>query len=195
VVVDVHHGRVGPLGEDRAFAALLLRQRRRVQIGDGSLWAPSPEDQLLLQAMQVASRRALRLSDLAWTIEVARDGRLAWPRVLSTAKSLGLISRLSCYLDYVGQVHRRVFNQPLLPTDVRGRLELGRWGQIAFRDGAYRFPAGLAMRRLWLDEMPSRVGTGDLAGAGRMLLLPVAAAAKRLRDLAGRPRPTEGSGA
>jgi len=195
VVVDVHHGRVGPLGEDRKFAALLLRQRRRVEIGTGSIWAPSPEDQLLVQAMQVANRRSLRLGDLAWTIGVARDGRLAWARVLSTAKALGLTSRLSCYLDYVSQVHRLVFGHPLLPADVRGRLELGRWGQITFREGAFRFPAGLAMRRVWLDEMPGRVGIGDLGGAGRMLLLPVAAAAQRLRSLGRRSRPVEGAGA
>ena len=51
------------------------------------------------------------------------------------------------------------------------------------------------MRRVWLDEMPGRVGIGDLGGAGRMLLLPVAAAAQRLRSLGRRSRPVEGAGA
>jgi hypothetical protein len=189
VVVDVHHGRLGPLGEERGLAALLLRQRRQVPATkDLTLWAPGPEDQLLLQAVQVCGRRALRLSDVYWTIATARDGRLEWRRLLTTAHALGLEARLSCYLDFVSQVHRDLFQRPLLPADVRSRLDLGAWGKIAFRGGTFRVPAARAIGRVCLEELRDRVGFGDWTGAGRLCLLPVAAAANRLRSL-GRPRP------
>jgi hypothetical protein len=187
VVVDVHHGRVGPLGEDRAFAALLLRQRRQTMVGDGLVWVPSPEDLLIVEAMQVYSRRTLRLGDIYWVITTAWDGRLDWQRVLGTARQLRLVPRLSCFLDYVGQVHAQLFERPLLPPEIRGKLELGMWGKVAFRRGAFRFPSARARGLVWLEELPGRVSRGDLAGAGRLCLWPVATAANRLRRIGRRP--------
>jgi hypothetical protein len=126
-----------------------------------------------------------------WTIAISRDARLDWTRVVSAAGSLGLLPRLSCYLDYVGQIHRQLFDRPLLPADVRSRLELGHWGRITFSDGAFRFPAARAIGRVCLEELRGRVGTGDWTGAGRVALLPVAAAANRIRHRGRGPRPAE----
>ena len=184
VTIAVHHGRVGRLGEHERYARRLLRRQRRVCLGDVSFTALCPEDALLLQVLdRLYGRPALKLRDVHWTITTVRANALDWDYLISAARSTGLIAGLSCYLEYVGQVHRQLFKRELLPADVRHRIAGGDWGQVAFTDGAFRFPAARVTGRLYFTEFWSDLATGDWEAASRLFFLPVVAAAAGYRRL------------
>jgi hypothetical protein len=183
--LEVHHGRLGRLGEHTRVGDLVLRRRRPGRVGPALLPLPSPEDQLLLQALwQSCGRRSLRLRDAHWTIAALRAQRPDWTALLATAETLGLIPGLSCHLDFVDQIHARLTGRPLLDGTIRERLGRRPWGRIAFRQGSFRFPTARVTGRLYLAQLRAEVAAGDWEAAGRLLLLPLIAVPAAWRRLA-----------
>ena len=183
-LLDVHVGRLGRLGEQTAFAEQLLRRRQHVTLGDVRCAVPAREDQLLLHALQqVHGRRMLRLSDVYWTIAAIRAGDLDWDAVLATARACDLVPGLSCHLSYVDQIHRRLFDAPLLPPALERRLAPGAWGSVRYRDGAYRFAAARVGGRLYLRQFGAALRARRWRAAGRHLLLPLVAVGAAWRTL------------
>jgi hypothetical protein len=175
--VDVHHGRLGQLGEHARFAALLLARRRRVELGTVSCFVPSPEDQLVQQALSYGlGLPAVRIGDAFWTVSAVRGGRLDWDTLLETAKAMGLLPALSCHLSGVEQLHMRLLGRPLLDAEIRGRLAQRRWGRIEFRRGRYRLTAARVRLGLFLRQLQAKIESNDWPAAGRLCLLPVIAA-------------------
>jgi len=180
--LDIHHGRLGRLGEHARSADLVLRRRRLERVGSVSLFTPSLEDRLLLQAVaQSGGRRELRLCDVYWTIATVRGGRVRWESLLPAAELTGLLPALSCHLDYVDQIYRRLFGRPLLEADVRAGLGRGAWGRVEYRRGGFRFPVVAATARLYLLQFRARLAAGDWAPAVRLCLFPMIAVAAGLR--------------
>ena len=176
--LEIHHGRLGVLGEHRELAALLLDRSRAVELEGIAVRMLAPEEQLLLQGLQrVHGRRSIRLSDLVATIRVVRDGGLEWDRIVATARRLGFLDETSCYLGYVEQVHREVFGRPLLPAEMAFALPLRGWGRIEFRAGAYRLPVARVHRRLYGAKLRAAAARGDWRRLSRLCLAPVVATA------------------
>ena len=176
-VVDVHHGRLGQLGEHARYAALLLSRRRRADFGAISCFIPSLEDQLVQQALSYgAGRPAVRLADAYWTISTVRGGRLDWELLLDTARATGLLPALSCHLSCVEQLQQRLLGRPLLEPEVRRRLVQHRWGRMEFRRGSFRLTAPRARAGLFFRQLQAELKSGDWAAVGRLCLLPVVAA-------------------
>jgi hypothetical protein len=175
-VLDVRHGRLGRLGEHARFADLVLRRRRPARIGPVRCQVPSPEDQLLLQALsQSCGRRSLRVRDAYWTIATLRATRPDWAALLATAETLGLVAGLSCHLAYVDQIHELLTGRRLVDADVRARLGPRPWGRVEFRQGSYRFPTARVTGRLYLAQLRAELAAGDWEGAARLCLLPLIA--------------------
>lgn len=176
--LDIHHGRVGRLGEHRELAARLVEHRRRVSVGGGGAewWVPAPEDALVLQGLdRIAGRSCFRIADVVSTINTVRAG-LDWDLVRRTADATGVLPTLACYLSYVSQIHREVLGHELaLPPLHSPRA--ARWGRADFRDGAFRFPAVRVGGELYARAFRSALTQRRWAGAGRLLLLPLVAAA------------------
>jgi len=190
--IDVHHGRLGRFGEHRRVAALLLRRRQTVVLGRAACSVPSLEDQMLLQALaQGAGRSRLSLGDVSWVIGTVRDARLDWNDVLAAAKAAGLLECLSCRLHYVDQIHRDVFDRPLLDRAIRARLPGKDWGLVEYRDGGFRFATTRVSGRLYLQQFRAEVAAGDWEAAGRLCLIPVAAVSAGLRRISGPHRRQE----
>ena len=186
----VHHGRLGRLGEHGRLASQLLRRKRRVRLAEVTWSAPSPEDALLIQALhRLYGRPVLKLRDAHWTLSTLRRQDLDWRYLVDAARRAGMLSGLSCFLDYAEQIHRQVLGSPLVPAEQRARLALGTWGRVEFRGGAYRFPAASVTSRLYFREFCSDVTTGNWGAAGRLCLLPVLAATAGYQRLA---QPTDG---
>jgi len=89
-LLEIHHGRLGNLGEHRSFLGTLIKNGKRVEIEGLQFQVPSPEDQLILQVLQrVYGCRYLRLSDIAHAISSIRRDALDWDYILENATLLG----------------------------------------------------------------------------------------------------------
>jgi hypothetical protein len=176
LVLDIHHGRVGQLGEHRELAARLIASRRRVTAADVAWWASAPEDALVLQGLdRVAGRRSFRLGDVVSTIRTVRAG-LDWDAVLRTARAVGGLPSLWCYLSYVAQISREALGRELALPPL-GMAAATRWGRAEFKGGLFRFPAVRVSGAVYASAFGAALAAGRWAGAGRLLLLPVLAAA------------------
>ena len=181
LVVDIHHGRVGPAGQHVAFARTLARHGQRQVIGGTELSVPAPEDQLVLQGMEkVAGRRSFHLCDVLQTIAIVRRPRLDWDRVLATARAHGAWDGLSCYLHYVDEAHARLVGRPLLPVELRPTLTLGGWGHATLREAGFRFPAVRVTGRLHGSQLGRSLGQAEWSTALRLSLWPFAVVGTRL---------------
>jgi thymidylate kinase len=174
-LLDVHHGRLGPAGEQTAFAEHLLRRSVRVRVGDTGVHRTTYlEDRLVLQGQErVYGRRTLRLSDLVFTIPLLRIPTLDWDYVLWTSQRTAALGGLSCYLAYVEQIHDRLFGAELLPPRIRTALRLSGWGRVTFRGGQFAFPAVTVGARLTLEKLACALRARSWHSAARVCLLPL----------------------
>jgi hypothetical protein len=182
--LEIHHGRMGSLGEHRGYLEVLVKYARRGTIDGTEFLVPRPEDQLVVQGMQkVYGRRRLKIADVIATIGSVRQDDLDWNYILTTAGRLGTSAGLGCYLGYVDQVHRALFGAALLPAGLGKVLALDGWGRVEFRDGYYRFPSVWVAGRLYLKKFCAAARAGDWTGAGRLCLLPLLGLTAVLRGL------------
>jgi hypothetical protein len=176
IVIDIWHGRLGSLGEHARFARLVLERARPVPVGVTTFVAPSSEDHLLLiAAQQMYTRPAFRLSDVYWTMAALRDQKINWDYLFATALSMGLVSAVGTYLQYVDGVYVRLFNRSLIDAHVTARFH-GFFQEAAAR-GSERFPNPRAAARLFLQHFRATLESGRWHSAARLSLLPVVAAA------------------
>jgi hypothetical protein len=190
VELDVHHGRLGECGEQRLLPRLLVERRRPFAIAGRDVWAPSPENALLLQGLQlVRGRLSFRLSEVLYTISVVMREPVDWDYVIDTARQIGALASLSCYLAYVTQIYQHVFPRHLLPEAVARRLRLDGWGRVEFTGGAFRFPLLRVGGRVYVSQLGADLRSGRWDSVGRLALLPVLAAAAGLQRLTRKPLP------
>jgi len=175
-LLDIHHGRLGVLGEYTALPAVLVKNRQPARVDGLRGFVPSLEDQIMLQGLErVCGRRSLRLADVVFTVATLRLA-LDWDYILGTTRELGGLHALSCYLSYVDQAYQRCFGSALLPPELRQELILDGWGRVEFGSVRLQFPAVRANARIYLHEFDAMIASRNWAGAGRLLLLPLVAA-------------------
>ncbi|HEV2750078.1 MAG TPA: nucleotidyltransferase family protein [Gemmatimonadales bacterium] len=190
VPLDIHHGRLGLVGEQGTYPAGLIHRRRRQVVAGEERFAPAPEDQLILQGMsRLAGRRSFSIADAAATATIVRGQRLEWEYLASVARQTGVLPGLSCYLSYVDQIFHSLYRRHLVPAAARHILTLDGWGAVAFRQGRYRFAALRVRSRLYWRQLATAAVAGQWRVASRLCLAPAMAAACSL-GLVGR-EPTE----
>lgn len=175
-LLDVQRGRLGRMGEDAAFAGMMLAGSHRQVLNGTEIRVPSPEHQLILQGMQrIFGRADVRLSDLVYTITSLRRDALDWGQILETARQLRVVEGLTCYLSYVEQVHDQVLDGPLLTPALSATVHLPRWGRLEFRQGSYRFPVVRVNGALYFARLVAEVRGHNWSSAGRLCLAPAVA--------------------
>lgn len=178
LALDIHHGRLGLVGEQGTYPAGLIHRRRRQVVAGEERFAPAPEDQLILQGMsRVAGRRSFSIADAAATAAIVRGQRLDWEYLASVARHMGVLPGLSCYLSYVDQIFWSLYGRHLLPPAARQILTLDGWGAVAFRQGRYRFPALRVRNRLYWRQLATAAVAGQWRVASRLCLAPAMVAA------------------
>jgi hypothetical protein len=182
--LEVHHGRMGNLGEHSFYVGTLITNARHADIEGTDFLVPSSEDQVVIQGMdKVYGRRYLRLSDIVSTVSIVRWDRLDWGYIIQTAKRLCTLPGLCCYLSYMNQIHGDLFGSDLFSPPRREALDLNGWGRLWFRGGFYRFPTvGVAVRVYWKKFWAALVSR-DWQSAARLCLLPPVAAGAVWRRL------------
>ena len=188
--VELHHGRLGLLGEYAAYPAQLVRRRQPLEVDGVRTWVPSPEDQLLVQALQrIYVHLSLRFSEVLSAATALRSAALDWDYLAATARAIGILDGLACYVGYVQEIHRRSAGARLEAPAVRV-LAAPRWaGSPRFRGDAYRFPVARVLGRVYGAKLLADVKTRNWRGVGRLgLLLPLAVVvgARNLARLAAR---------
>jgi hypothetical protein len=183
-LLDIHHGRLGMLGEHKLYVSQIIRNAKRVTIEGDDFLTPSAEDQLILQALQkVVQRSYLRLSDVLTTIRLISEERLDWNYVLNTVKDLNILYGLSCYLNFVNHIHRETFKENLLRPFLTRSLISKNSGLIEFKDGLYRFPRVKVGTRGYANKFCSALLSENWSVASRLSLLPVLALSTMVRKL------------
>jgi hypothetical protein len=183
-VLDIHHGRMGLLGEYGSHVNLLIRNGERMRVEGAEFLAPSAEDVLVVQGMQRVSRHShIRLCDIVSTVKLLRRDRLDWNYVTRVSAQLGTEYGLRCYLSYVEQIHRSAFGRELLAPGLARELKLGAGGRVEFREGFYRFSRVRVAGRVYLDTVRAAVRTGNWDAASRLCMMPLATAAAAFKRL------------
>ncbi len=159
--VEIHHGRLGSMGEHTVFPKFLLQNRRVVEIRGVKLWVPSQEDQFIIQVLQrVYGRFYLRISELVYAVNAILMGSFDWDYIIQTTKSIGIFDGLRFYLNCVKLIYQNVMKKSL-PLN-KSRLSLPEMPvKIKFSDFYYRLPLqtvarSLYMKKLFLDIKASR---------------------------------------
>jgi hypothetical protein len=173
LALDVHHGRLGVVGEHAAYPADLIRRRQRRGLAQDDWFVPAPEDQLILQGMsRVAGRRSFSLGDATATIRVIRGQPLDWGFLVRVAHHMGVLPGLCCYLSYVDAIYGALYGHHLLPPEARQALTIDGWGSVAFREGRYRFPSLRVRNRLYWRQLAAVASAGEWRVASRLCLVP-----------------------
>ncbi|MFN2491857.1 MAG: nucleotidyltransferase family protein [Pyrinomonadaceae bacterium] len=175
-LLEIHHGRVGMLGEHGSYISQVIENGSHVRVDGNEFLIPSPEDQLVLQGLQrPVARSYLRLSDVVTTIGLFRANTLDWNYILKTVTNLNTLYGLSCYLSFVEKIHRETFKRNLLPDHVVSALALKRTSTIDFKEGFYRFQRIKVGGRGYVIKFWSAVLSENWAVASRLSLLPLVA--------------------
>jgi hypothetical protein len=173
-LLDIHHGRLGMLGEHKLYIGRIIENSVRVTVDYDDFLVPSLEDQLLLQALQrVVQRSYLRLSDVVATVKLLRRHDLDWNYILNCAKGLNIYYGLGCYLGFVEHIHRDVFGKRIVPKTLRNAMILRKSTSIEFKNGFYRFPRLVVGGRDYASKFCSAMLSENWSVASRMSLLPV----------------------
>lgn len=173
--LEIHHGRVGMLGEHKFYINQVIEKGQWVRLEGGDFLMASPEDQLILQGLQrVVQRSYLRLSDVVSTITLLRQNVLDWNYILKTVKDLNTFYGLASYLGFVEQIYSNTCSS-LLPPDLMRSVVSKRPGTIEFREGFYRFQRLRIGSRGYANKFCSAVLSENWTVASRLSLLPVLA--------------------
>lgn len=181
--LEIHHGRVGMVGEHRSYINQLIENAHPVIVEGQNFLMPSPEDQLILQALQrVVQRSYLRLSDVVTTITLISRNNLNWEYIVKTVKELNILYGLSCYLGFVEQIYREAFKNYLLPAGflMPVGVEMPR---VEFKGGFYRFRRIQVGSVGLLNKFWSALIAENWAVATRLSLLPLLALTTAFRKL------------
>jgi hypothetical protein len=185
IVVDIHHGRVGQVGEQARFARLLLSRAAPVSAGTTRFTAPTPADHFLLLVMQrLYTWPAFRLADVSGVIAALRTPGAgadpwSWDYVFATALSMGLVPAVGAYLEYIDRMYARLYDRSLIPESLLTRFQTG---APAPQDDE-RYPRTPLARRLYLRQFQATVEAGRWNSAARLSLLPLMALAAGGRKL------------
>lgn len=181
-LLDIHHGRMGLLGENKVIGQMIVKGR--LMTVDGTeLLVPSPEDQLILQAQKAIQRSYLRLSDLVATVRLFREETLEWNYILGTVRNLGLSYDLGCYLSFVDQIHREAFKATLVPDFMKSLPRSKKVAAVEFRDGFYRYPRLRIGSTCYANRFWSALRSENWSAASRLSLLPIIALPQIVRRL------------
>jgi hypothetical protein len=190
-ILEVHHGRLGVLGEHGEIVAQIIRNGGRGEVGGHSFLLPAAEDLLVLHGMQRLYRHGvIRLCDLLSTAALVRLRALDWTYVVRTSEQLGTLYGLRSYLTYVAQIYRETLGVELLPPGA-AELSAGGCGRAAAKGGGYAFPRARVVGRVYAGKVRAAVRAGDWGAAGRLSLMPLVAASSLARRL--RPRAARGA--
>ncbi len=171
--LEIHHGRVGRMGEHLIFPRFLVGNRRRVCLVGKYVYVPSSEDQIILQVLQrTYGRFNIRLSELVYLVSAIREDQLDWEYIADTTRKIGIFEGLRYYLSCVNAIHKRALGD-VLPLDRPELLNLSVATKVSFKSPYYRLPWLTVGSHLYLWKLLADVEVSNWDGVVRLSLAPV----------------------
>lgn len=170
--VEIHHGRIGHVGEHTHYPVFLMKNSHMVMLDDAHFPIPSLEDQLLIQTIQrIYCHFYVRISDLVCSIKLLQNRKLDWDYIVGTAKEINIIEGLRAYLSYVNEAHCNIFAKNIVPELIWRSLECGRYRCLTFRNSYYRYPMLSVTNKVYLNKIAKDVISGKFVSALRSTLI------------------------
>jgi hypothetical protein len=140
--VEIHHGRMGILGEHNVYPDLVIRNRVRFSIDGISVFQPCPEDRLIIQALQrIYGHFSIRLSDAVSSFQLLSEPGLNLDYIKKTADRIGLLEGVICYVSYISQIYHSLFEEEIFSSEkIRKEFVSRKWGDVLFGRRNYQFP-------------------------------------------------------
>ena len=185
--LEIHHGRLGQVGEHRAYAESLLQRRRPIKISGITTYVPRREDEVIIQVLQrVYAHRSMRLSNVIGVIQTIRES-LDWDYIISTTQELGVFEGLRFLIGSLHRLCLQLFGEDTLDPAVVRLLGDGTSRDMKLHDGQYRFARSVVVG-LYARKLRQDLNTGRWGSAGRLCLLPPLAIMAGARTIARRGR-------
>ncbi len=185
--IEIHHGRIGLVGEHNIYPTLLMQNRKKITVNDITTFIPFREDQLIIQVIQrIYGHLHIRLSDVVHTVDLIREDGLGWDYIVRTSKQIGIFGGLRFYLTYINQIYKRLFANDLLSREVQTVVLKNGLVNIRFENWHYRFPVSSVLNKVYMEKFFSEVKYMNWESMWRLSILPPLAVLTILRNLAPR---------
>lgn len=185
--IEVHHGRIGLGGEHRVLPSLMAKHQTGVSIDGLNIPAPSPEDQLLYQALQrIYCRFYYRISDLIFSITLLGDTGLNWDYVLRTAATIGVSQGLGVYLRQIDTISHEILGRSLLPEPVAQFTKRHYTDGLVFQKSYYRYSMLAVTSQVYLRKIADDLRAARFGSLLRLCFIPSVALIYLLRNACGR---------
>lgn len=171
--LEIHHGCLGHLGEHNRYPRMLVERSREFAIGAVRMFIPSPEDRVIIQALQrMYGHFHLRVGDVLAAVAVLTSGPLDWDYILRTSERIGIRGGLACYLSCVEAACRPFVKDLAIDSCALGGHKAGWSGRLSVRDDTLKIPVVSLVLPLFLKK-----GLGDLRDSNwesvaRIMMLP-----------------------
>jgi hypothetical protein len=167
--LEVHVGRLGQVGEQKAVARKIQNNREPWIFNDRCFYVPAPEEQILAATLQRMYRHFFfRLSDIVNTERLVTGNRVDVESLMETARSGGIWEGTQAYLRLVNEYAEYYRSCEIPPRFKLGLRARGNFLRLAV------FPQGAV---LYGRELLNLLGRGELASGLRLTLLPPLACA------------------
>lgn len=171
--LEVHHGRMGQLGEHARFSELIVDRAVEFLGSNGPFPQPSPEDQLLIQTVQrLYCHFSFRCSDVIQAHHLL-SSELDWKYILATARLMGISSGLERHMTYLSIILRSAGVEIPMPAVLKNVPQAEE--ELHLVGLCYRFPRWRVAGRLYAQKLLFDLRRLDAGSASRLSLLPVVA--------------------
>jgi len=103
------------------------------EIGEAALFVPSPTHDFLITAGHALfENKCVYMSDFMNIITLVESGQIDWDRLLQMANELNWKSGLVCFLMQVEALHKKIFDRPLLPSNIMNGREIRISNELLF---------------------------------------------------------------
>ena len=172
-LVEVHVGRLGQTGEQRAVTNSLVSRSRTVGLGRHQFRVPGVEEQIIVSTLQRMYRHFyLRLCDIANIAALMDSGAIDYEYLKSLSDSAGLWDGVATYLEIIaGYVQKYRTYAPPMPPAVTEAARFSE-GNVDYRHKFLRIPLFPQAVSLYAREWGTLAVNGELQNTLRLSLLP-----------------------
>jgi hypothetical protein len=182
-LLEVHIGRLGQTGEQRAIGESLVKRSVFREINGYNFRVSATEDRIVISTLQRMFRHFyVRLCDVIELAQLMDAGAVNYEYLHSLAEAAGLWEGVATYLRIVSEyaAHYRGTATPL-PAPVRDAALFGN-DQVYFRKGFLRIPIMPHSARLYVAELGALLSGGEIGNSLRLSLLPALATAAAIKQ-------------
>ena len=179
VVVEIHCGRLGQVGEDEVLCRELIERRTRVDKNGYSAWAPKLEHAVVLRTMQRMYRHfRIRIADVINTVGEGERGDFDWVYLREFTERAGLYRGVVYFVNYVRSLCRAAGYDFVVPAEFyrSPSFEKSHELPIVSRGTHFRFSRGTVPASLYLSKMAANARALNAGSVARTtLVFPLAA--------------------